>query len=187
MMLALVRFVLVAFTFSALAGAARALPYVIDQKRAEVRFSYSIALSSGIGRFSSVSGTADINDKALDKATVEALIDTRTLRTSDQMWEGELRGADFFDVAKYPQMRFTSTSVRPKNATTGEMTGNMTIKSVTRPIVLNVTLQPPGAGGARAFRATTRINRNDFNMTAYAFIVGETVDIEISAVLVPAR
>jgi polyisoprenoid-binding protein YceI len=50
-----------------------------------------------------------------------------------------------------------------------------------------VTLQPPGAGGARAFRATTRINRNDFNMTAYAFIVGETVDIEISAVLVPAR
>jgi len=95
MMLALVRFVLVAFTFSALAGAARGLPYVIDQKRAEVRFSYSIALSSGIGRFSSVSGTADINDKALDKATVEALIDTRTLRTSDQMWEGELRGADF--------------------------------------------------------------------------------------------
>jgi len=57
-MLALVRFVLVAFIFLAPAGAARALPYVIDQKRAEVRFSYSIALSSGIGRFSSVSGTA---------------------------------------------------------------------------------------------------------------------------------
>ncbi len=132
-------------------------------ERAEVRFSYSIALSSGIGRFTSVKGTADIDDAALDKTTVEALIDTRTLRTSDQMWQGELRGADFFDVAKYPQMRFKSTSVRPKNATTGEMTGNMTIKSVTRPIVLHVTLQPPGPGGRahsaprRASTATTSI------------------------------
>jgi polyisoprenoid-binding protein YceI len=187
MMLAFVRFVLVVFTFSALPGAALTAPYVIDQERAEVRFSYSITLSSGVGRFTSVSGTADINDAALDKTTVEALIDTRTLRTPDQMWQGELRGADFFNVAQYPQMRFKSTSVRPKNATTGEMTGDMTIKSVTRPIVLHVTLQPPDAKGARAFRATTRINRNDFNMTSYAFLVGETVDIEISAVLVPAQ
>ena len=184
-MLAFVRFVLV-FACSPFAGAAFAAPYMIDQQRAEVRFSYSITLSSGVGRFTSVKGTADIDDAALDKTTVEALIDTHTLRTPDQMWQGELRGADFFDVAKYPQMRFKSTGVRPKNATTGEMTGNMTIKSVTRPIVLHVTLQPPGPDGGRAFRATTRINRNDFNMTAYALLVGDTVDIEIRAVLVPA-
>ena len=161
---------------------------MIDQKRAEVRFSYSIALSSGIGRFSSVSGTADIDDKALDKTTVQALIDTRTLRTDDQCAQGELRGADFFDVAKYPQMRFKSTSVRPKNATTGEMTGDHDNKEH---YATHRSERDAAAArrrrSARQFRAKTRINRNDFNMTAYAFIVGETVDIEISAVLVPAR
>ena len=186
-MQALVRFVLVASIFSALAGAAHAAPYTIDQKQAEVRFSYTFPLSSGIGRFTSVEGTADIDDAALARTTVEAVIDTRTLRASVQMAQDELRGADFFDVANYPQMRFKSRSVRPKTATTGEMTGDMTIKGITRPIALNVTLQPPADGGARAFRATTRINRNDFNMTAYAFLVGETVDIEIRAVLVPAK
>jgi polyisoprenoid-binding protein YceI len=187
MMPALVRFVLVTFIFSTVAGAAHAAPYLIDPKQAEVRFSYNFPLSSGIGRFTSVKGTADIDDAALARTTVEAVIDTRTLRASVQMAQSELRGADFFDVTRYPQMRFKSRSVRPKTATTGEMTGDMTIKGITRPIVLNVTLQPPGNGGTRAFRATTRINRSDFNMTAYAFLVGETVDIEIRAVLLPAK
>ena len=69
------------------------------------------------------------------------------------MAQGELRGADFFDVARYPQMLFKSRSVRPKNATTGEITGDITVKGVTRPIVLHVTLQPRGPGGTRQFSA----------------------------------
>ncbi len=103
------------------------------------------------------------------------------------MYQGELRGADFFDVARYPQMLFKSRSVRPKTATTAEIVGDITVKGVTRPIVLHATLQPPGAGGAREFRAKTRINRNDFNMTAYALLVGDAVDIEIRALLRPAQ
>ncbi len=83
-------------------------------------------------------------------------------------------------------MRFKSRSVRPKTATTGEMSGDITVKGITRPIVLHVTLQPPGPGGTRKFTGKTRINRNDFNMTAYAFLVGATVDIEIRALLRPA-
>ena len=53
--------------------------------------------------------------------------------------------------------------------------------------MLHVTLQPPGPGGTRQFTGKTRINRNDFNMTAYAFLVGDTVDIEIRALLRPSR
>ena len=74
-----------------------------------------------------------------------------------------------------------------RRATTAEIIGDITVKGVTRPIVLHATLQPPGAGGAREFRAKTRINRNDFNMTAYALLVGDAVDIEIRALLRPAQ
>ena len=155
--------------------------------RSEVLFSYSLTLSSGTGRFSSVSGTASIDDAAQQNTEVHAVIDTRTLRAGDSLAQGELRGTDFFDVARYPQMLFKSRSVRPKTATTAEIVGDITVKGVTRPIVLHATLQPPGAGGAREFRAKTRINRNDFNMTAYAFLVGDAVDIEIRALLRPAR
>ena len=172
-----------------LAGAGRAqnVPYVIDTTRSEVLFSYSMTLSSGIGRFSTVSGSASIDDAAQQNTRVDAVIDTRTLRAGTSMAQGELRGADFFDVARYPQMRFKSRSVRPKTATTAEIVGDITVKGVTRSIVLHSTLQPPGAGGAREFRAKTRINRNDFNMTAYVFLVGDAVDIEIRALLRPTH
>ena len=186
-MLVLARVAVATLVVAMLAGTslAQGVPYVIDTTRSEVLFSYSMTLSSGTGRFSSMSGTASIDDTAQQNTKVQAVIDTRTLRAS--MYQGELRGADFFDVARYPQMLFKSRSVRPKTATTADIVGDITVKGVTRPIVLHATLQPPGPGGAREFRAKTRINRNDFNMTAYALLVGDMVDIEIRALLRPAQ
>ncbi len=164
---------------------AQAVAYTIDPKKSEVVFSYSTALSGGTGQFTNLSGTSNINDADQTKTTVDALIDTRTLRSGN--YQAQLRGSDFFDVGRYPQMRFKSRSVRPKSATTADITGDITVKGVTRTIVLHSALTPPGLGGARQFRAKTRINRSDFNMTAYAFLVGEAVDIEIRAELTPAR
>ncbi len=186
-MLSYIRALAMVTGFLVVGGAATAAPYSIDPKRGEVRFSYSMTLSSGIGHFTSLTGKADVDDASLANAKVDTLIDTRTLRAANSLAQGQLRGADFFDVARYPKMTFKSRSVRPKTATTGEMTGDLTIKGVTRPINLNVTLQLPAVDGSRQFRATTRIDRNDFNMTAYAFLVGAEVDIEIRATLVPAR
>jgi polyisoprenoid-binding protein YceI len=188
-MLVFARLTVTLLAIATLAGAGRAqgVPYVIDTTRSEVLFSYDMTLSSGTGRFSSMTGTASIDDAAQQNTRVEAVIDTRTLRAGTSMAQGELRGADFFDVSRYPQMRFKSRSVRPKTATTADIVGDITVKGVTRPIVLHSTLQPPGAGGAREFRAKTRINRNNFNMTAYALLVGDAVDIEIRALLRPAH
>jgi polyisoprenoid-binding protein YceI len=186
-MLVLARVAIATLVVASLAGTglAQGVPYVIDTTHSEVLFSYSMTLSSGTGRFSTMSGTASIDDAAQQNTKVRAVVDTHTLRAS--IYQGELRGADFFDVGRYPQMIFKSRSVRPKSATTADIVGDITVKGVTRPIMLHATLQPPGAGGAREFRAKTRINRNDFNMTAYAFLVGDTVDIEIRALLRPAQ
>jgi polyisoprenoid-binding protein YceI len=164
---------------------AQAVAYTIDPKKSEVVFSYSTVLSGGTGQFTNLSGTSNINDADQTKTTVEALIDTRTLRAGNYQYQ--LRGPDFFDVNRFPQMRFKSRSVRAKSATSADITGDITVKGVTRQIVLHSALTPPGPGGARQFRARTRINRTDFNMTAYALLVGETVDIEIRAELTPAR
>jgi polyisoprenoid-binding protein YceI len=166
---------------------AQSVAYTIDPKRSEVVFSYSMTLSEGTGQFTNLSGTSNINDADQTKTTVDALIDTRTLRAGSSMYQDELRGPDFFDVNRFPQMRFKSRSVRAKSATTADITGDITVKGITRSIVLHSALTPPGPGGARQFRAKTRINRNDFNMTAYALLVGEAVDIEIRAVLTPAH
>jgi polyisoprenoid-binding protein YceI len=163
-------------------------PYTFDTKEADVRFAYSLPFSTGRGRFTGVSGTADINDAKPEKGSVDVMIDTRTLKASDSLAEGELRGSSFFSVAKYPTMHFKSRSIRPKSATTYEISGDMTVKGVTRPIVLQVELQAPGAArGVRKMRAVTRIRRSEFNMTAYAFLVSDTVEIEIRAPLVPAH
>jgi polyisoprenoid-binding protein YceI len=164
---------------------AQAVAYTIDPKKSEVVFSYSTVLSGGTGQFTNLSGTSNINDADQAKTTVEALIDTRTLRAGNYQYQ--LRGPDFFDVNRFPQMRFKSRSVRAKSATSADITGDITVKGVTRQIVLHSALTPPGPGGARQFRARTRINRTDFKMTAYALLVGETVDIEIRAELTPAR
>lgn len=188
-MLASARALAAAFVLCMLAGAGQSqpAPYVFDTTRAEVRFSYSMPLSTGQGRFTGVSGVAEIDDAAIEQSTAEVVIDTRTLTANTAIAEGELRGKDFFAVAAYPQMRFKSRSVETKSPAAYRMSGDMTVKGVTRPIVLQIALQPPAADGTRQFRATTRIRRGDFNMTAYAFLVGEIVQIEIRATLVPAR
>lgn len=167
-------------------GSAQAAPYVFDSKRGEVLFAYSLPFSSGKGRFTGVTGKAEVNDAAPEKGNVDVVIDARTLRASDSLSQSELRGSSFFAVAKYPTMHFKSRSIRAKSTSSYEIAGDMTVKGITRPIVLHAELQPPN-GGARQMRATTRIRRSDFGMTAYGFLVGETVDIEIRAPLIPAR
>lgn len=182
------RIALLALVVSALLGAAPGgVPYKFDAKRGEVRFAYSLPFSNGLGRFTGVHGTAEVNDAAPEKGDVDVVIDTRTLTASDKLSEGELRGSSFFAVAKFPQMHFKSRRIRGKSSTTFEITGDMTVKGVTRPIVLHVDLQPANAAGVRQMKATTQISRSQFGMTAYGMFVGDTVQIEIRAPLVPAR
>ncbi len=167
-------------------GPVRAAPYVFDSKHGEVRFSYTLPFSSGKGRFTGVTGKAEVNDAAPEKGNVDVVIDARTLRASDSLSQSELRGSSFFAVAKHPTMHFKSRSIRGKSTSSYEITGDMTVKGITRPIVLHAELQPPN-GGVRQMRATTRIGRSDFGMSAYGFLVGDMVDIEIRAPLIPAR
>jgi polyisoprenoid-binding protein YceI len=177
----------------ALAGPCEATNYLFDEKRTEVRFSYSMALATGGGRFTKVRGTAEFDQSAPEKAKVDAIIDTASLTADEPLVESELKGTNFFNVEAQPQMRFKSRSVHAERSDAAQMNGDITVNGITRPVVLQVALQPhegPAlkySQGALELVAKTHIRRSDFNMTAYRDMVGNEVQIEIRAILRPAR
>jgi polyisoprenoid-binding protein YceI len=175
-----------------LAGRADAASYLFDAKRTEVRFAYSVGLGTGGGRFTQVRGTAEFDQAAPEKTQVEALIETGSLVADEPVVESELKGTNFFNVQIQPQMSFKSRAVRAESSEAAEMTGDITVNGITRPVVLEVSLQPHGAelkysAGALELVAKTQIRRRDFNMTAYADMVGDLVHIEIRAILRPKQ
>ena len=176
-----------------LAGRADAASYMFDAKRTEVRFAYSVGLGTGGGRFTQVRGSAEFDQAAPEKTQVEAVIETGSLTADEPVVESELKGTNFFNVQVQPQMLFKSRSVRAESSEAAEMTGDITVNGITRPVVLEVSLQPhegPAlkySAGALELVAKTQIRRRDFNMTAYADMVGDEVHIEIHAILRPKQ
>ena len=141
------------------------------------------------GRFSQVNGTLQFDEHAPERSTVTATVATASLGTGEPIVDDELKGSDFFNVAVDPVMTFKSRSVRSTGTDTAEMTGDITVNGIMKPITLTVSLHPHDnpalkySAGAREFVATGRIQRSAFNMTAYQAVVGDDVDIEIDAIV----
>lgn len=184
--------VIAIFTLAA-AGQCSAASYAFDKKHTEVRFAYTMGFSTGKGRFTSVDGTAEFDEAAPEKTAVEAVIATASLTADEPIIESELKGSDFFNADVEPQIRFKSRSVRAEAPDAAEMTGDITVNGITKPVVLQVSLRPHDnpalkySQGAREFVATTHIRRSEFNMTAYPSMVGDDVQIEIDAILRKTR
>ncbi len=88
------------------ADRARAESYVIDPKHTEVRFVYTLALSTQRGRFTSVGGAMEFDAKAPEKTRVNAVIKTASLTTGEAMTDSTLKGSEFFDAERQPEIRF---------------------------------------------------------------------------------
>ena len=141
----------------------------------------------GISRASTAQWRSDAT--APEKTAVAASIATASLTTGEPLVDQTLKGSDFFNVEEAPQMVFTSRSVHPKSAEAAEMIGDMTINGITKPVTLAVMVVPHNnpalkySQGSLEFLARTRIQRSAFNMTAYASMAGDDIDIEIDAIL----
>ena len=140
------------------------------------------------GRFREFEGTIHIGERPED-SRVEVVIEAASIDTRDRTRDRHLRSADFLDVERYPELRFTSTSVRAGDNDRWQVTGDLTARDVTCSVVLD--LEYDGAmvdpwGNLRAgFLATTEIDREQFDITwnqaleAGGFLVGKGVRIEI--------
>ncbi|MGO8872568.1 MAG: YceI family protein [Acidimicrobiales bacterium] len=163
--------------------------YAIDPAHTELGFAVRhMAVSKVRGRFSEFEGTLELaEDPADSKATVT--IDAASVDTRDENRDAHLRTNDFFDAGNNPTWTFASTGITTVGPTDFKLTGDLTIRGVTKPVTLDVSLEgvvkDPYGNHRVGFSATTSIDREDFGvsfgavMDAGGLVVAKKVDIQI--------
>lgn len=137
------------------------------------------------GGFQTWQGNVQVNDADMPKSAVKVTVQTDSLKMMDRQQADMLKDSDFFDVDRFPQMTFRSEKVERTGAETLKIDGFLTLRGVTRPMTLDVTVSDrkpnaaPGAPYARV-RAKGTIKRSDFGMTKYVDLVGDNVEISIT-------
>ena len=153
-----------------------------------------LVISNVRGEFQKMSGAVKLDDKDLAKSSVEATIETASIETRIPDRDKHLKSPDFFDVEKYPTITFKSTKVESAGKGKLKVTGDLTMKGVTKPVVLAVDgptaeIKDPWGNARRGFAATTTINRRDWGLNWSKVVeagpvVGDEVKIEIEAELI---
>jgi polyisoprenoid-binding protein YceI len=175
---------------------ASAEEWQIDRAHSAAQFSVRHLMVSTVrGHFGKMTGTVELVPGKIEEAKVFAEVDVSTIDTREPKRDAHLKSADFFDVEKYPTMTFRSTRIEPQGPGKFKMTGDFTLRGVTRPVTFDVEgLTPPikdARGGERmGATATAKIKRSDFGMTwnrlleAGGVTVGDEVTIVVDVELV---
>jgi polyisoprenoid-binding protein YceI len=182
------KILLVAALAAGLATAASAAveTYKIDPVHSSVAFSVRHFVSKVPGRFTKFSGTIVVDRDNLENSSVNATIDVGSVTTDNEKRDAHLKTPDFFDAATYATISFKSTSWKKTGDNMFDVTGDLTIKGVTKEVVLKTTLLAFGRGmrGAQlsGWEATTTIKKSDFGVTGPAMLgaaLGDDVAISI--------
>ncbi|MGZ6976268.1 MAG: YceI family protein [Acidimicrobiia bacterium] len=161
----------------------------IDPSHSSLQFvARHMMISKVRGRFHKFEGTIIVAEDPL-QSSVEVTIEASTIDTGDADRDTHLRASDFLDVERFPHLRFKSTSLSAGHDGKWRLTGDLTIRDVTR--VVDITVEFCGVaddpwGNVRAgFLGTTEINREEFDITwnqaleAGGFLVGKGVKVEV--------
>lgn len=157
--------------------------YTVDPGHSQVTFTVNhLGFSTYRGMFGSVGGSMTIDPRSPARAKLSIVIPMSGITTTVAKLDEHLKGPDFFDAAKYPTARFEATAIRPSGKR-ARISGRLTIKGVTRPVVLDA--QFVGAGvmmGKRTigFDATTTIRRSEFGVSYGIPLVPDLVPLQIS-------
>lgn len=167
----------------------------LDTAHATVDFAVKHMMVTTVrGRFTSFDLEVDFDESAPERSSVVARIDASSVDTGQEQRDGHLRSADFFDVATYPELVFRSTNIEHRRGDEYAITGDLTIKGETRPVVLTAEIGGvvPRMQGGRlaAFSAATKISRKDWGLTwnvaleSGGWLVGDEIKIQIDLELV---
>ncbi|HMM28290.1 MAG: YceI family protein [Chloroflexota bacterium] len=171
------------------------MAWKIDTAHSAVHFTVRHMMISNVrGEFQQLSGTVNLDEERPENTTVEVKIDAASINTREAQRDGHLRSADFLDAEKYPHIVFKSTRVERTGEKTARLHGDLTIRDVTRPVVLDVEhtgiLTNPWGNLSAGFQARTKINRKDWGLTwnqaleAGGVLVGEEIKVDIELELV---
>lgn len=173
----------------ALPALAAAETWSIDADHSSVGFTVRHMMVSNVkGSFGTFSGTVEVDEKDIARSKVSVTIDAASINTGVAKRDEHLRSADFFDTARYPTMTYVSKKVEKSGKDRLKVYGDLTLRGVTRPVVLDVegptaAYRDPWGKTRRGASATAAINRRDFGLTwnkvieAGGVLVGDEVKI----------
>lgn len=172
-----------------------AAEWQIDPSHSAAHFKVRHMMVSSVrGEFSKMSGKVSYDAKAPEKIVIEAVVDATTVNTREQKRDDHMRSADFFDVANHPTLTFKSKSAKAAGKGKLNVTGDLTIRGVTKEVVfavegLDVEATDPWGNLRTGAHATTKVNRKDFGLgwnqvlEAGGVLVGDEVEISIDVEL----
>jgi len=180
----------------ALPASAGTTTYQIDPRHSSAGFGVThLMISTVRGEFHGVTGTVVVDDSDVSKSSVNVTIDATTVDTREPDRDKHLKSEAFFDVAKYPAITFQSTKVGRNNDGTLKVTGDLTIRGVTKAAILTATLpkapiKDPWGLQRTAVSASTKINRQEFGVAwnqkldSGGVVVGDDVNITLDVEMI---
>ena len=159
--------------------------YDLESPHTQIVFSVNhLGFSNSMGKFLEYNGSFIFDQGEPAKSSVNVTIKTASIDMGDEKWDAHMKNEDFFNVEKFPDMTFKSTSIEVTSDKTANITGDLTILGVTKPVTLNVVKNnvgkhPFGDKYAAGFSATSTIKRSDFGMNYGLPMVGDEIKIMI--------
>ena len=163
--------------------------YVLDTAHTSVVWRVShVGLSHYTARFDNISGTLLFDSTAPENSRVDILIDPASISTGDADFDKTIgAGGKYFNIKKYPEIRYRSTNIKVIDAHAGIITGDLTFRGITHPVNLSTVFNGAGKsfghkGKTLGFSATGKFLRSDFGLTTLKnFGVGDEISLHIEA------
>ena len=175
-----------AVTSIATISVAKPVDYMIDPTHTATVFTWNhFGFSTPSANFSDIQGTISVDNAKPANSAVNVTIPLSSLNTNVKALDEHLKNADFFDAEKYPNITFKSTKVQAVGNNKYKITGNLTVKNVTKPVVLDAVLNKQGVhpmtkAESIGFNATTSFDRSAFGVGAYVPNVGDKITVNIT-------
>jgi polyisoprenoid-binding protein YceI len=164
--------------------------FMIDKGHSEVGFQIRHMMSKVRGRFTDFEGRIEVDHAKPAASSVELTIQATSIDTANANRDQDLRGADFFDVEKYPTITFKSTRMTPKGKDAYDVTGTLTMRGVSKEITLPVTflgfMKNQRGVDSAGFETAVTLNRKDYGITwnrtldAGGVLLGDEVYVSIN-------
>lgn len=159
--------------------------YELDDTHAYLSFSYShLGLSNPQIHFADFEASLELNGNDMSLSQVSITIDAASVDSAVPELDDALQGADYFDVANYPEITFRSTAYEETSENSGRLTGDLSVRGITQPVTLDVTINsasmnPLNRREMIGFSATGSFNRSDYGLTAYAPLIGDELTLAV--------
>jgi polyisoprenoid-binding protein YceI len=186
---------ILAIVLFAAASFAQSIAWKFDKAHSQVKFNVThLVISEVTGYFRTFDGTVKTNGEDFTDAQIEFTIETQSIDTDNEKRDNHLKSDDFFNAEKFPQLKFKSKSMKKVGNNKYKLTGDLTIRDVTKQVELNVVyggMANDGYGNKKAgFKITGTVNRFDYNLKWNALleaggaVVGSDVEMVCNIQLV---